>query len=250
MTLRRTGIRIAAVALAVVLAGSAYSVLSWAAAAGAVEVRNTETAVNVATALHSVTPMRERLVALTVDDGPSPLYTPEVLALLGKYDARATFFVIGKLAVQHPDLVRREVAQGSEVGDHTWSHPKMRLLTAAQTRDEVFRGADAVTGITGTKPPFFRPPRGELTPEVSQAAAERGIPIALWDVAVDHDLHSTPLVKASWVLDRVHPGSIILMHDGGGDRSGSMAAMEIVLRVLKSRGYRIVTLSELLRHAR
>jgi peptidoglycan/xylan/chitin deacetylase (PgdA/CDA1 family) len=208
------------------------------------------TLVDSAAAMHGVGPMPERLVALTVDDGPSPVYTPQVLALMNRYGDHATFFVIGSSAVQYPDLVRQEVAQGSEVGDHTWSHPKMQLLSAAQTRDEVFRGAQAVAGITGKAPVFFRPPRGEVTPQVLNAAADRGLSIVLWDIAVDHDLHSVPAVKAKWVLDRVHPGAIILMHDGGGNRSGSLAAMEIVLRQLKARGYRVVTLSELLHYAR
>jgi peptidoglycan/xylan/chitin deacetylase (PgdA/CDA1 family) len=204
-------------------------------------------------AMHSVSPMSRRLVALTVDDGPSPAYTPEVLALLDKYDAHATFFVIGKFATRYPDLVRQEVAQGSEIGDHTWSHPRMRLITAAQTRDEVFRGADAIAGITGKAPPFFRPPRGEVTPQVLEAAAERGIPVVLWDVAFDHLLHATQEQRARWVLDHTRPGSIILVHDSGApagaDRNGSIAALEIVLRELKAQGYRVVTVSELVRSA-
>jgi peptidoglycan/xylan/chitin deacetylase (PgdA/CDA1 family) len=222
-------------------------VLSGSAPRLSAAVENAVTNANTSAAMHAVSPMPERLVALTVDDGPSPVYTPQVLAMLDEYGAHATFFVIGKYAVRYPDLVRREVAQGSEVGTHTWSHPKMRQLGAERTREEVFRGADTVAAITGEAPPFFRPPYGAVTPQVVQAAAERKIPIVLWDVAVDRPLHATPEVKARWVLDHVRPGSIILMHDADGDRSGSVAAMEIVLRELEAQGYRVVTVSELLR---
>src|SRR5437763_10715233 len=106
----------------------------------------------------------QRLVALTFDDGPDPRWTPRVLDLLREYHAHATFFEVGKNVVAHPDLVHAVLADGNEVGDHTWDHPDLDLMSPAQVDQEIERGADAIRQVGAPAPRYFRPPKG-LTDE-------------------------------------------------------------------------------------
>lgn len=186
-----------------------------------------------------------KVVALTIDDGPDPRYTPAVLTTLERRHVRATFFVIGEAAEAEPALVRREIAQGCEVGTHTWGHPHMEGLTADEARDEVRRGASAVELITGRKPRYFRPPRGVATAAAVEEAKVLGMRTVLWSVCLEHSGLRTPEAEAKRSLDLVHPGDIIVMHDGRGDRRGSVLALDLLLQGLQERGYRVVTLSEL-----
>lgn len=188
------------------------------------------------------------VIAITVDDGPTPWYTPEVLAILGRHHAKATFFVIGASAVRYPDLVRSELAAGCEVGSHTWSHPRMDRLSDAQAAIQVARGEEALESVTRRQPLFFRPPRGFVTPAILRAAASDGMRTVLWNASLDHVADRTARDAARRVLRRIGPGDVILMHDGGGhSRAISIAALDIVLADLGRRGYRFVTLSELYR---
>ena len=195
-------------------------------------------------------PTPERVVALTIDDGPSDGFTPRVLDTLSRHGAHATFFVVGDAAMRRPDLIARELAQGDEIGDHTWSHPRMERLDPAAVALEISRGADAVRRLAGAAPRFFRPPRGADIAEGVAVAGQLGMRTVMWSVAVEHDLGGTPQEMSRYVLDHARPGSIVLMHDGLGDRSKSVAALDLVLQGLTERGYRVVSLSELLREAR
>lgn len=186
------------------------------------------------------------VIAITVDDGPSVLYTREVLGILKRHHAAATFFVIGREAESHPELVREEIAAGCEVGSHTWSHPRMDWLTDAQAAMEVTRGEEALETITHRQPLYFRPPRGWLSPAMLHAAAAEGMRTVLWNVSLDHVADRTPRDAANRVLLRIGPGDVVLMHDGGGpSRAISIAALDILLTDLGRRGYRFVTLTEL-----
>jgi len=186
-----------------------------------------------------------RVVAITVDDGPTAAYTPRVLALLKSHGATATFFVVGKSAQQHPDLVRAALAQGCTIGVHTWSHPKMDRISDVRARAEVLRGAEAVEKITGEPPLFYRPPRGVSTPVEGQAVSDLGMHIVLWDQCLDHVGDKTPAAAAERVLERIVPGDIILLHDGAGDREKTIKALGILLDGLESTGYRVVPLGQL-----
>lgn len=186
-----------------------------------------------------------RVVALTVDDGPSGTYTPKVLEALQRYGAHATFFVVGRAAAAEPYLVRAELEQGSEVGVHTWSHPMMSRLTPAQTQSEIASGTAVVRRITGLAPRFFRPPHGQRTKAGDEAAAREGLRVVLWDECLDHWADKTPQAAADRVLGQVRPGDVILMHDGLGHRERTVAALGILLSELYRRGYRVVTLSQL-----
>jgi peptidoglycan/xylan/chitin deacetylase (PgdA/CDA1 family) len=187
----------------------------------------------------------QRAVALTFDDGPSPEYTPRILATLRRLKVRATFFVIGYLAQQYPALVRQEARLGMEVGNHTYNHPEVPPfgeLPARLIQDEISLAANILTRI-GVRPRLFRPPGGSYSPAVVDAAAALGEGVALWSV---DPTDWTPGISASQVirnvLSAVRPGSIIDLHDGGGDRSATLAALPAIIRGIRARGLRLVAL--------
>jgi peptidoglycan/xylan/chitin deacetylase (PgdA/CDA1 family) len=197
------------------------------------------------------------IVALTFDDGPDPRFTPAVLDLLRRHQARATFFLIGQNALAHPDLVARELDGGHEIGNHTFDHPDLELLASYQVDEEIERGADAIRDAGAPRPTLFRPPRG-LTDEVVGvlADAERYRTI-FWELTLEHYADHMPVDEAvARLLERVVPGTIILAHDGGlpnridphgQDRTRTIEALPALLEGLDRKGYRIVDVSELLR---
>jgi peptidoglycan/xylan/chitin deacetylase (PgdA/CDA1 family) len=194
--------------------------------------------------------VHEHEVALTLDDGPSPRYTPEILAALHTYHAHATFFVMGAAAQAYPGLIRRESTAGDEVGVHAFdqhvSFPRIGKEAAGQQID---MGKDAVVGVTGDTPALFRPPYGAWRPWVLAEASERGMRTILWSVCFDHRSAKTPQAVATRVLSLANPGEILLLHDARGDRRRAVAALPMVLRKLEARGYKVVTVSRLLADA-
>jgi peptidoglycan-N-acetylglucosamine deacetylase len=186
-----------------------------------------------------------RVVALTIDDGPTATYTPQVLSLLYSHHVTATFFDIGQLAAAHPDLVRAVIAQGSAVGVHTWSHPKMNDIDDAQVRAEVLQGMLAIERITHSKPTLYRPPRGVMTEVEGRVVSGAGMRTVLWDQCLDHASDPTPVAAVERVLSHLMPGDIILLHDGAGRHDKTVQALAILLDELAARGYRVVPLDEL-----
>ncbi len=188
------------------------------------------------------------LVALTFDDGPHPEYTPQVLDVLARYDAPAAFFCIGLHALAHPGVVRRIAAEGHTLGNHSWSHAYLPDLGPIGLREQLGFTADALASACGgTRPSrWLRPPYGGRSPELLTAVAGSGLTTALWDVDAKDWSRPGAGVLAERVLDGVGPGSVVLMHDGGGDRSQTVAALPEVITGLRRRGYRIVGLDELL----
>lgn len=190
-----------------------------------------------------------RLVALTFDDGPDPRWTPKVLALLARTGAHATFFLIGRNAEAHPDLVRQELASGEGIGNHTWDHPDLRRLDRAEVAAELEQGAVAINAVGAPVPRLFRPPKGLSDSTVDQVVAGRGDRTVYWDLAVEHWVNHRrhPARGVDALLARVRPGSIILAHDGGiPDRTRTVEALPRLLDGLGRRGYRVVSLDELL----
>jgi peptidoglycan/xylan/chitin deacetylase (PgdA/CDA1 family) len=179
-------------------------------------------------------------VALTFDDGPHPDFTPRMLDILAAYGIPATFFCVGLCARAYPELVARVVAGGHGVGNHTWSHPYLPDLT----RDEVLRQVDA-TGetlrmVTGALPALVRPPYGSRTPDVLRWFAGHDLTTVLWDVdSQDWAAPGTDRI-VSTVTTAVVPGSVVLMHDAGGDRGQTVAALPRVVEDLLGRGFRFV----------
>jgi peptidoglycan/xylan/chitin deacetylase (PgdA/CDA1 family) len=194
-----------------------------------------------------------RVVALTLDDGPDPRWTPQVLDDLKKHKAHATFFVIGKDAAEHPDLVHDELAAGDEIGNHTWDHPDLEALTPAQIDAEVEKGSDALRQIGAPTPKYFRPPKGLTDEAVGVIADAHKYRTVFWDVAVEHYVDHAPdlFLAVQTLLAHVRPGSIILAHDGGiPNRHRTMLALPMVLDGLQARGYRVVDVSQLLSAAK
>jgi peptidoglycan/xylan/chitin deacetylase (PgdA/CDA1 family) len=185
-----------------------------------------------------------RAVALTFDDGPSR-YTRRVLSVLDRLHARATFFVVGYLADRFPRVVRRELAAGMAVGNHSYSHP-YRPPFDRQPRErvdsEIERGAEALARV-GQTPSVFRPPGGSYSPYVLEAAAARGERVVLWSVdPEDWSSEATHAGVKKRVLGAVRPGSIVLLHDGGGNQSATVRALPGIVRGIRARGLRLVVL--------
>jgi peptidoglycan/xylan/chitin deacetylase (PgdA/CDA1 family) len=180
-------------------------------------------------------------IALTIDDGPSPEYTPQVLRLLEKYKVTATFSMIGLEAAAHPGLVREVAARGHQIANHTWSHPDLVYLSPAAVADQISRATGAIHRATGRVPALFRAPYGAWSPAVLRQCAQAGMTPLDW--SVDPRDWSRPGVAAivGNIMRNTRTGSIILEHDGGGDRSQTVAALKIVLPRLLDAGYRFTT---------
>ncbi|MER7272947.1 polysaccharide deacetylase family protein [Dactylosporangium sp. NPDC000244] len=183
-----------------------------------------------------------RAVALTVDDGPHPEWTPPLLDLLARHDVRATFFLIGDRVRERPDLARRVADAGHVLGNHSMTHPHpFAALTPGSIEDEIAGAQDAVVEATGVVPRVFRAPSGNWSPAVLRAAARHRLTPVDWAVNPS-DWRSPGTAHIERVLSRSRPGHIMLCHDGGGDRSQTIAALAQVLPRLRARGLTFATL--------
>lgn len=188
---------------------------------------------------------RRREVALTFDDGPGQ-YTLGILAILQRYHVAATFFEIGRQVRAYPDITRRLVRAGMTIGDHTEDHPPLGLLAASQQALQIDRAAAAI-GATGAPAPLlFRPPYGSFDQTTMALLRARRMLMVLW--TVDTSDYARPGVTriVAVALSGARPGAIILLHDGGGDRSQTLAALPRIVTGLRRRGYRLVSLAQLL----
>jgi peptidoglycan-N-acetylglucosamine deacetylase len=179
-----------------------------------------------------------KAVALTFDDGPST-YTKRVLGVLERMHARATFFVVGRSAERFPKLVRREVALGMQVGNHSYSHPYVPPFDRrprSRIAEEIARGADALTAL-GARPTVFRPPGGSYSDTVLEVGRSLGERVVLWSVDPE-DWRSDRTAKeiTRRVLGNVHAGSIVVLHDGGGNQSATVQALPAIVRGIRARG--------------
>ncbi|HVL38818.1 MAG TPA: polysaccharide deacetylase family protein [Fimbriimonadaceae bacterium] len=181
-------------------------------------------------------------IALTIDDGPRPETMREMLNILGREKVKATFFVVGKQVEQHPALVRRMMNEGHEVGNHTHSHPRLAGLDAEEIRREIVECNRAIREATGANSNLFRPPGMRYDDVVIDTAQSLRYVTIHWNVAArDFERHSPDWI-AERVIRQTSPGSVILLH-GHPD---TVAALPTILSTLKSRGYRFVTVSQML----
>jgi peptidoglycan-N-acetylglucosamine deacetylase len=185
------------------------------------------------------------LVALTFDDGPHPPYTTEILDILREYEVPATFYCIGMRVAAYPEITKRIVAEGHALGNHSWSHAFLPDLGDDDVYAQVRLTTAASTKATGAAPTSFRPPYGGRSPRVLRVLAGLGQVTVLWDV--DSRDWSRPGARyvAERVLDRARAGSIVLLHDGGGDRSQTVAALPRLITGLRERGHRLATVDRL-----
>jgi len=187
---------------------------------------------------------RSRDVALTFDDGPGP-YTPQILRVLRRLHAVATFFVIGRWAREYPQFVADEARAGCEIGDHTETHPPLALLTSSAQAAQITHAAQAIQAAGGPYPVLFRPPYGSFNATTLQVLRGEPMLMVLW--SADTSDYTRPGVKRIiyTAISGGQPGAIILMHDGGGDRTETVAALPRIIERLRQRGFRLVTVTQL-----
>lgn len=188
-------------------------------------------------------------VALTFDDGPNPPFTSQILDVLQRYKVKASFFDVGYLAQRYPDLVRQEMADGHTVGNHTWDHAHLPRLSTSAITKEINDTSDELQKITGTRPTFFRPPYGETDAHTLTVINSIGLTTFIWNDMASDWLLPAPTIISFRVTNVARNGMIILLHDGGGNRTNTVAALPTIIQNLQSRGFRFVTLRQLVDHA-
>jgi peptidoglycan/xylan/chitin deacetylase (PgdA/CDA1 family) len=188
---------------------------------------------------------RVRDIALTFDDGPGP-YTPGVLSVLERAHVRATFFAIGKMERYFSESTVREIRDGDVVGDHTETHPFLARLSPHEQREELFEQIARIELLGGQRPDLFRPPYGSFNATTLRELQSLRLLMVLWSVDTnDYRQPGVPAIVQS-ALAGAHPGAIVLMHDGGGDRTQTIAALPVIIRELRARGFHLVTVPQLL----
>jgi len=202
---------------------------------------------------------RENVVALTFDDGPNEPYTSQILDILASHNIKATFFVVGKNVELYPETARRIIAEGHVVGNHSYSHNASHALTEYGAKD-LERAQETIDNTVGIRPHLYRPPHGKKSPWELEAVKKGGLIEVTWSVSAN-DQHvlaflgePSPETFARELVNRTHPGEIILLHDGYGtlhdtvkaDKSLTVKALPLIIEQLQVRGYRFVTVPELL----
>lgn len=186
--------------------------------------------------------VKDKVVALTFDDGPHPVMTALLLDTLRRYQAHSTFCVVGTKAEEAPDLIRRMEAGGNEVANHTYSHDNLNKLSPSEIEKEVLYADRVIANITHEHPRYVRPPGGEYDLRSVSVFARLHRTFALWSVNPGDWEKPPPQKIVDLVLKQVRPGTVVLMHD---DALNTIEALPQILSELKRRGYRFVTMSEL-----
>ncbi len=196
------------------------------------------------TSYSSVSGVNGPFIAITFDDGPHVSNTPRLLDMLASRGIKATFFCVGTNVARYPGIVRRIVADGHEMANHTWTHPKLSSLGDSRLRSELDRATDGIVAVAGVTPRMYRPPYGAITARQKQLImSEYGYPTILWSVDPEDWKRPGPAVIASRILNNTRPGGIILVHD---IHSPSIDAMPATLDGLLAKGFRFVTCSQLI----
>jgi peptidoglycan-N-acetylglucosamine deacetylase len=206
---------------------------------------------------------QEKKVALSFDDGPDPEWTPKILDILKKYNVKGTFFMIGEVAEDYVGVMQRVYREGHEIGNHTWSHPDISEISNRQVDLELNLTERLFASKLGVQPLYFRPPYSiDQEPDTNDQAAPVEKIQALGYVIIGNKIDTNdwdehPRKSPQEITDSVfqqiedmktrpwNKGSVILLHDGGGDRSATVAALPVLIEALKARGYEIVPVSEL-----
>lgn len=189
-------------------------------------------------------PVNGSYAAMTFDDGPHASHTPRLLDMLQRWQIKATFYLIGKNVASQPGLVRRMVAEGHEVANHSWSHPALAKLSDSAVRSELRRTHDAIINACGVAPLNYRPPYGSITAaQKGWIAHEFGYPTILWSVDPNDWKDRNSALVSSRIVSAARSGSIILAHDIHGT---TVSAMPSTLPVLARRGLKFLTVSQLI----
>ncbi len=190
-------------------------------------------------------PTRDRVVALTFDDGPNPEATPRILDALARADVHATFFILGRHAERWPALVRRVHEEGHALGNHGYFHRKLHFRSPGYVRMDLSRGAEAIAQACGARPALFRAPHGFRSPWVTPIARSLGERVVGWSLGVWDSSRPGAAVIVRRTVDGARPGSILLLHDGdgydpAGDRRQTAEAVPVVVAELARRRYTFV----------
>ena len=191
-------------------------------------------------------PVTDNSVALTIDDGPHPLVTSVFLDILRKYDVKATFFVVGEKVEECPELLRRMVEEGHEIGNHTYSHPRLGRVDQVEALAQIRGGALAIGKVSGQPTHLLRPPGGGIAAHVLKAATAANSTIVLWTHNTNDWTLDDPEAIAANALRDLRPGSIILMHQG---TMSSARALPLIIEGVQKKGLRISTVGEMLSRA-
>ncbi|WP_082926967.1 polysaccharide deacetylase family protein [Paenibacillus tuaregi] len=190
----------------------------------------------------------KREVALTFDDGPHALYTEKILDILGEYNIKATFFLLGEHVRDYPDIAKRIAAEGHTVGNHTYSHPNLTTLTYEEIHDELTRTEQEIILATGIRPKLFRPPYGEFNELVLRAAGEMNYKTVYWSQDTNRSLDTKdwagPIAEEilQHIKNNICSGGIVLMHDGGGDRTQTILALAPIIEFLQKENFTLIPL--------
>ncbi|WAH35104.1 polysaccharide deacetylase family protein [Alicyclobacillus dauci] len=197
-------------------------------------------------------PVDKKVIALTFDDGPDPIYTPQVLELLSAYHQHATFFLIGRKVKQYPQIARDTALLGNELGNHTYTHRHVARMTESELIQELNETHDEIQRATGEDTKYFRPPRGFYDERSVLTAYRHGYPVVLWSWDEDSRDWEAPGVHniVKTVMSHIDPGDIVLFHDGTGNSKQTISALKIILPALQERGYQCITISEMSRLSR
>lgn len=189
----------------------------------------------------------EKVIALTFDDGPSPKNTAQILEILKKNNIKATFFMVGQMVKYFPQVAKQVAADGHVIGNHTWHHWYFQM-DGATASSEIDRTADIIYKTTGEKTTLFRPPGGFLNNGLAQYAKNEKYAVMMWSEQSGDAERRSPQVPmlVKNVLKHAKPGAIVLLHDGGGNRSKSVKALPEMIAGLKAQGYQFVTIPQLL----
>lgn len=185
-------------------------------------------------------------IALTFDDGPHPRYTPQILDILDEYGIKATFFMIGENIKYYPNAAREVLSRGHEIGNHTYHHKTLKPLCDNDILQEVESCEHELSGLGAPHTLLLRPPEGSMNEQVRRVVGDLDYRIILWDLDTKDWAHTPPQEISRHILSDIEAGDIILMHDFIGHNSPTPEALRLFIPELLSRGYKFVTVSQLL----
>ncbi|REK69101.1 polysaccharide deacetylase family protein [Paenibacillus paeoniae] len=191
----------------------------------------------------------DKYICLTYDDGPHPEYTPQILDTLKENEAQATFFLFGKFAEQYPSIVQRILSENHEIGNHTYSHPTLTTLDLTEIEQEILAGEEAIRKSVNYRCNLFRPPYGIFANEIVEKVMAINYKFVLWSREMQVDDWKLPGSEkmVEEILNKAKSGSIVLMHDAGGNRDQTVEATRKVIPLLKGMGYKLITISDLIK---
>ncbi len=184
-------------------------------------------------------------IALTFDDGPHPIYTKNLLNVLDRFQIKASFFMTGQNVEANPDIAKAVFERGHDVGNHSYSHPKLPFCSSARIAAELDQTHSIILNTLGKPPLLFRPPYGFRDWRILNLAKKMGYTTVFWDITT-YDWERPGVDKIVQRTESVKNGSILLFHDGRGERSQTVSAVEIVIDRLLKKGYKFVTIGQML----